>query len=68
MSGTCSIPEARPDVGSTSGGKRGPTLLAVISRRYELIIIDEVGYLPFEQDAANLFFQLVSIPATNAPC
>ena len=22
--------------------------------------IDEVGYLPFEQDAANLFFQLVS--------
>ena len=29
-------------------------------RRYALIIIDEVGYLPFEQDAANLFFQLVS--------
>jgi DNA replication protein DnaC len=29
-------------------------------RRYPLIIIDEVGYLPFEQDAANLFFQLVS--------
>lgn len=29
-------------------------------RRYRLIIIDEVGYLPFEQDAANLFFQLVS--------
>ena len=29
-------------------------------RRYQLIIIDEVGYLPFEQDAANLFFQLVS--------
>ena len=25
-----------------------------------LIIVDEVGYLPFEQDAANLFFQLVS--------
>ncbi|EXJ50499.1 ATP-binding protein, partial [Microbacterium sp. MRS-1] len=24
------------------------------------IIVDEVGYLPFEQDAANLFFQLVS--------
>jgi DNA replication protein DnaC len=24
-------------------------------RRYGLIIIDEVGYLPFEQDAANLF-------------
>lgn len=29
-------------------------------RRYPLIIVDEVGYLPFEQDAANLFFQLVS--------
>jgi DNA replication protein DnaC len=29
-------------------------------RRYGLIIIDEVGYLPFEQDATNLFFQLVS--------
>ena len=29
-------------------------------RRYGLISADEVGYLPFEQDAANLFFQLVS--------
>jgi DNA replication protein DnaC len=29
-------------------------------RRYGLIIIGEVGDLPFEQDAANLFFQLVS--------
>jgi DNA replication protein DnaC len=29
-------------------------------RRYGLIIVDEVGYLPFEQDAANLFCQLVS--------
>ena len=29
-------------------------------RRYPLIIVDEVGYIPFEQDAANLFFQLVS--------
>src|SRR3954449_2950630 len=29
-------------------------------RRHALIIVDEVGYLPFEQDAANLFFQLVS--------
>ena len=29
-------------------------------RRYQLVAIDEVGYLPFEQDAANLFFQLVS--------
>nr|WP_255574179.1 ATP-binding protein [Cryobacterium sp. TMT2-23] len=29
-------------------------------RRFGLIIVDEVGYIPFEQDAANLFFQLVS--------
>ena len=29
-------------------------------RRYPLIIIDEVGYIPFEADAPNLFFQLVA--------
>jgi len=29
-------------------------------KRYRLIIIDEVGYLPFDTDAANLFFQLVA--------
>jgi DNA replication protein DnaC len=29
-------------------------------RRYALLIVDEVGYIPFEQDAANVFFQLVS--------
>ena len=29
-------------------------------RRYPLLIVDEVGYLPFEPEAANLFFQLVS--------
>jgi DNA replication protein DnaC len=28
--------------------------------RYPLIVIDEVGYIPFEPEAANLFFQLVS--------
>ncbi len=28
--------------------------------RLPLLIIDEVGYVPFEPDAANLFFQLVS--------
>jgi DNA replication protein DnaC len=38
---------------------RLPNELAKL-RRYGLIIVDEVGYLPFEQDAANLFFQLVS--------
>ena len=29
-------------------------------RPYSLLIVDEVGYIPFDQDAANLFFQLVS--------
>jgi DNA replication protein DnaC len=28
--------------------------------RIPLLIIDEVGYIPFEAEAANLFFQLVS--------
>src|SRR6058998_39394 len=28
--------------------------------RYPLLIIDEVGYIPFEPEAANLFFQLVA--------
>ncbi len=28
--------------------------------RYPLLVIDEVGYIPFEPEAVNLFFQLVS--------
>ena len=28
--------------------------------RYPLLVVDEVGYIPFEPEAANLFFQLVS--------
>ena len=28
--------------------------------RYPLLVIDEVGYIPFEPEAANLSFQLVS--------
>ncbi len=38
------------------------TLQAELVRlgRYPLIVIDEVGYIPFEAEAANLFFQLVS--------
>ncbi len=35
-----------------------PSLELIRLRRYGLIIVDEVGYFPFEQDAANLFFQL----------
>lgn len=29
-------------------------------RRYRLLIIDEVGYIPFDAAAANLFFQLIA--------
>ena len=44
-------------------------------RRYALLIVDEVGHIPFEQEAAHLFFQLVSsryehaslIPTLNLP-
>ncbi|BBG02789.1 hypothetical protein Pdca_39980 [Pseudonocardia autotrophica] len=35
-------------------------------RRYKLIIIDEVGYIPFDQDAANLFFQLIASAMNKA--
>ena len=28
--------------------------------RYPLLVVDEVGYLPFDADAASLFFQLVN--------
>jgi DNA replication protein DnaC len=28
--------------------------------RYPVLVVDEVGYIPFENEAANLFFQLVS--------
>ena len=40
------------------GGKLHDELTRV--GRYPLIVIDEVGYIPFEAQAANLFFQLVS--------
>ena len=39
-------------------GRLGPELARL--RRYPLLVVDEVDYLPFEQEAANLFFQLVS--------
>lgn len=41
-----------------SRGKLSAELIRL--RRYSLLIVDEVGYIPFDQDAANLFFQLVS--------
>ncbi|CAO4145726.1 hypothetical protein DHODJN_09775 [Methylorubrum extorquens] len=33
----------------------------------KLLIVDELGYLPFEPDAEHLFFQLVSRPRAPAP-
>ena len=41
---------------------RAGRLQAEITRlgRYPLLVIDEIGYIPFEAEAANLFFQLIS--------
>jgi hypothetical protein len=36
------------------------TVISKKIRRYRLIIIDEVGYIPVDQDATNLFFQLIA--------
>lgn len=36
-------------------------------RRYRLLIIDEVGYPPFDADAANMFFQLVASRYEQGP-
>jgi len=46
-------------LGEAHGRGELPQELARL-RRYPLLVIDEVGYLPFEPDAARLFFQLVS--------
>ena len=35
------------------------TKLKTLSK-YKLLIIDEIGYLPFDKQGANLFFQLIS--------
>ena len=41
-----------------AAGRLQPELVRL--GRYPLIVVDEVGYIPFEPEAANLFFQLVS--------
>ena len=28
--------------------------------KYKVLIIDEIGYMPIDQDSANLFFQLIA--------
>ena len=34
----------------------------------KLLIVDELGYLPFEKRSANLFFQLVTVATSGAAC
>jgi len=34
-------------------------------RKYKLLIIDEIGYLPFDPEASNLFFRLISMRYEN---
>jgi DNA replication protein DnaC len=41
-----------------AGGRLGDELTRL--GRIPLLIVDEVGYIPFEAEAANLFFQLIS--------
>jgi len=49
-------------VARLAGAHHAGNLQAELTRlgRHPLLIIDEVGYIPFEPEAANLFFQLVS--------
>jgi DNA replication protein DnaC len=49
-------------VARLADAQRAGTLAAEIARlsRYPLLVVDEVGYIPFDPVAANLIFQLVS--------
>ena len=49
-------------VNRLSAAHHAGTLEATLARlvRYQVLIVDEVGYLPFDAESANLFFQLVS--------
>ena len=44
--------------GAHTAGRRQDELVRL--GRYPLLVVDEVGYIPFEPQAANLFVQLVS--------
>ena len=59
--GSCS-PPPREWVARLADAHHAGRLQAELVRlgRYPLLVIDEVGYIPFEPEAANLFFQLVS--------
>ena len=59
--GSCSPPPADGWTGSpTPTTPAGSKTELVRLGRYPLLVVDEVGYIPFEPEAANLFFQLVS--------
>ena len=59
--GRCSPPPPNGSTGSpTPTTPAGCKPSCVRLGRYPLLVIDEVGYIPFEPEAANLFFQLVS--------
>jgi DNA replication protein DnaC len=49
-------------VGRLAGAKRAGRLEDELDRlrRVPLVIVDEVGYIPFDPDAASLFFSLIS--------
>ena len=50
-------------MGLPARGRPGPNPLETELRRlerYRLLVVDEVGYLPLERQAANLLFALVS--------
>ena len=53
-------PDRQPDreMGFAGAGRLQGELIRL--GRYPLLVVDEVGYIPFEAEAANLFFQLVS--------
>ena len=60
----CCSPPPRQWVARLADAHHAGRLQAELVRlgRYPLLVIDEVGYIPFEPEAANLFFQLVSRP------
>jgi DNA replication protein DnaC len=58
--GYCSPPPANGSASSPSPHQRTAAGRLLRLSRYPLLVVDEVGYIPFESDAANLFFQLVS--------
>jgi hypothetical protein len=63
-------PSAPPPNGSpvspTPTTPAGSKLSLIRFGRIPLLVIDEVGYIPFEADAASLFFQLVSSRSERA--